>query len=81
MIDGASGVISLNKTSNAKNIGIQITDDSGKTITFDKDYPLSARDSQGTFIQTLSATYINLGTGPIKAGTANSEIMFLINYL
>ncbi|MFJ2484708.1 fimbrial protein [Pseudomonas sp. NPDC087639] len=81
VIDGSSGVISLNKASNAKNIGIQITDDSGKAITFDKDYPLSSRDSQGTFIQTLSAKYINLGTGPIKAGTANSEIMFLINYL
>lgn len=81
VIDGSNGVISLNKASNAKNIGIQITDDSGKAITFDKDYPLSSRDSQGTFIKTLSAKYINLGTGPIKAGTANSEMMFLINYL
>lgn len=80
-IDGPNGIISLNKASTAKNIGIQLTDDSGKSITFGKDYPLTSRDSQGSFIQTLYAKYVNLGTGPIKAGTANAEMLFRINYL
>ncbi|WP_277761953.1 fimbrial protein [Pseudomonas sp. A34-9] len=79
----ASGIISLNPASTAKGAGVKIRNSTGSDFDFRKTYT-SDQFMPGTvsFDISLSTKYVRLPSAPeLKAGTANSEIMFLINYL
>ncbi|WP_248751526.1 fimbrial protein [Pseudomonas sp. MWU15-20650] len=82
IIDATKGVVALNNTSTATGIGLQLMNDAGQPIAFDTLYPFNAFTTTGTdFKIPLSAAYYRLPTGDLKAGSANTEVTFIVNYL
>ncbi|NCE90386.1 fimbrial protein [Pseudomonas sp. L13] len=82
IIDAKNGVVALNSTSTATGIGLQLMNDAGQPIAFDTIYAFNAFTTTGTdFKIPLSAAYYRLPTGNLKAGIANTEITFIMNYL
>jgi type 1 fimbria pilin len=82
VIDATKGVVALNSTSTASGIGLQLMNDAGQPIAFDTIYPFNAFTTTGTdFKIPLSAAYYRLPTGDLKAGSANTEVTFIVNYL
>jgi len=82
VIDATKGIVALNNTSTATGIGLQLMDDAGQPIAFDTTYPFTAFTTIGTdFKIPLSAAYYRLPTGNLKAGSANTEVTFIVNYL
>ena len=86
-LDTSRGIIRLNPQSTAKGAAIQITDDAGAPVVFNKAYPFKGYSSSGgNFNIPLSAKYVRspVDTGnssELKPGTANAEIAFIIEYL
>ena len=82
VIDAKNGSVALNSTSTATGIGLQLMNDAGQPIAFDTTYPFNAFTTTGTdFKIPLSAAYYRLPTGDLKAGSANTEVTFIVNYL
>lgn len=82
VIDAAKGVVALNGGSTAKGIGLQLMDDAGQPIAFDTTYTFSGFTTTGAnFKIPLSASYYRLPTGNVEAGSANTEVTFIVNYL
>ncbi|QQZ42134.1 fimbrial protein [Pseudomonas sp. SK3(2021)] len=82
VIDAAKGIVSLNDSSIAKGIGLQLLDDAGHPIALNTTYPFDAFTTTGTnFKIPLSASYYRLATEELKAGSANTEVTFIVNYL
>ncbi len=82
VIDVTKGIVALNSTSTATGIGLQLMNDAGQPIAFDTTYPFNAFTTTGTdFKIPLSAAYYRLPTGDLKAGSANTEVTFIVNYL
>lgn len=82
IVDAAKGVVALNGGSTAKGIGLQLMDDAGQPIAFDTTYSFSGFTTTGTnFKIPLSASYYRLPTGNVEAGSANTEVTFIVNYL
>lgn len=82
VIDAAKGIITLNDSSTAKGIGLQLLNDAGQPIALDTTYPFDAFTATGTdFKIPLSASYYRLTTEELKAGSANTEVTFIVNYL
>ncbi|SMQ24700.1 Fimbrial protein [Pseudomonas helmanticensis] len=82
VIDATKGIVALNSTSTATGIGLQLMNDVGQPIAFDTTYPFNAFTTTGTdFKIPLTAAYYRLPTGELKAGSANTEVTFVVNYL
>ena len=82
VIDSKNGVVALNAGSSAKGIGLQLRNDAGQPIEFDTPYPFNGFNPSGTdFNIPLSAVYIRLAGSKLEAGTANSEVSFIVSYL
>lgn len=82
VIDAARGVVALNGGSTAKGIGLQLMNDAGQPIALDTAYTFSGFTTTGTsFKIPLSASYYRLPTGNVEAGSANTEVTFIVNYL
>ncbi|CAN2978376.1 MULTISPECIES: fimbrial protein [Pseudomonas] len=82
VIDAAKGIVALNSSSTAAGIGLQLLNDTGQPIALDTTYPFDAFTTTGTKFQIpLSAAYYRLPTGNLKAGSANTDVTFIVNYL
>lgn len=82
VIDAAKGIVALNNTSTATGIGLQLMNETGQPIALDTAYPFNAFTTTGTtFKIPLSAAYYRLPNGNLKAGSANTEVTFIVNYL
>ncbi len=89
-VDSALGIIELNKSSTAKGIALQLLDRNQAPIQLDKTYVFNEYSTGGgNFSIPLNAKYIRtLPTGNngqydegMGAGSANSEVTFVMNYL
>lgn len=89
-VDGAFGIIELNKSSTAKGIALQLLDSNQTPIQLDKSYIFNEYSTDGgNFSIPLSAKYIrtlpNGNAGQydegMSAGSANSEVNFVMSYL
>ncbi|UZT92771.1 MULTISPECIES: fimbrial protein [Pseudomonas] len=82
VIDAAKGIIPLNNSSTAKGIGLQLLNDTGQPVALDTTSPFDAFTTTGNdFKIPLSASYNRLTTDELKAGSANTEVTFIVNYL
>ncbi|NNA55957.1 fimbrial protein [Pseudomonas koreensis] len=79
IVDGARGIVSLNNSSTASGVGLQVKDAWGKPLALDV-YRSFNRDVGGDFNIPLSASYIRLSKN-VKAGTANTGLTYIIRYL
>lgn len=89
-ISNELGIVSLNKTSTAKGISLQILDSNNSPMQLDKAYVFNEYSTDGgNFSIPLNAKYIRtLPNGDagqydkgMSAGSANSEVTFIMNYL
>ncbi|MEN5305747.1 MULTISPECIES: fimbrial protein [unclassified Pseudomonas] len=89
-VDSALGIIELNKSSTAKGIALQLLDSNQTPLQLDKTYIFNEYSTAGgTFSIPLNAKYIrtlpNGASGQydegMAAGSANSEVIFVMNYL
>lgn len=83
VINAAKGIIALsNDPLNAKDIGLQLMNDTGQPIALDTTYPFNEFNTTSTsFKIPLSAAYYRLGSGELKAGNGNTSVTFIVNYL
>ncbi|EJN21109.1 P pilus assembly protein, pilin FimA [Pseudomonas sp. GM80] len=82
IVDEAKGVVELSGSSTAKGIGLQLLSGAGQPISLNTDYILQDFTPSGTnFKIPLQASYYRLPVSKIKAGSANAEISFVVNYL
>ncbi|WP_342244944.1 fimbrial protein [Pseudomonas sp. OTU5201] len=86
----ALGIVELNKSSTAKGIALQVLDSKLEPIQLDKTYIFSEyASSGGNFSIPMNARYIRtLPSGSagqydpgMSAGTANTEVTFIMSYL
>lgn len=80
------GIVELNKTSTAKGIALQIMDRNNQPIELIKTYTFTDYSvAGGSFSIPLSARYFrtlsNADSSALHAGTANTEISFIMSYL
>ena len=81
-IDKHRGIVALNASSTARGIGLQLRNSSGQPIALNTEYHFKGFNSTSkNFNISLSATYYRLATGKLQAGTANTEVTFIMNYL
>ncbi len=89
-ISNELGIVSLNENSTAKGIALQLLDSNQTPLQFDKTYVFNEYSSTGgNFSIPMSAKYIrtlpNGSAGQydkgISAGSANSEVTFIMSYL
>lgn len=82
VIDAQKGIVSLSGASTAKGIGLQLKNDAGQPIVLNTPYVFSGFNTTGTdFKIPLTAAYIRLADSTLQAGSANSEVTFIVNYL
>ncbi|MCU0121145.1 fimbrial protein [Pseudomonas sp. B2M1-30] len=82
VIDAAKGIVALNDSSTAKGIGLQLMNDVGQPMALNTTYPFNAFTTTGTsFKIPLTAAYYRLGKEEPQAGSANTEVTFIVNYL
>ena len=82
MIDAQKGIVALSGASTAKGIGLQLKNDAGQPIVLNTPYVFSGFNTTGTdFKIPLTAAYIRLADSTLQAGSANSEVTFIVNYL
>jgi len=82
IIDSQKGVAALNAGSTAKGIGLQLKNETGYPIAISTTYKFSGFKSSNTeFEILLSAAYIRLANSRLEAGSANTEVTFIMNYL
>lgn len=82
VIDATKGVVAPNAGSTATGIGLQLMNETGQPVAFGTDYTFNGFTTTGTsFKIPLSAAYYRLPTGDLKAGSANTEVTFIVNYL
>lgn len=89
-LDQSQGIISLNAGSTAKGIALQIMDSSQRPINLDLSYTYNDYSSTGgnfsipfyaRYLKTNSAKGAGTERIGIRAGTANSEVIFIMSYL
>ncbi|WP_256585276.1 MULTISPECIES: fimbrial protein [unclassified Pseudomonas] len=82
VIDAQKGIVALSAGSTAKGIGLQLMNEAGQPIALDTTYPFDGFNTTGTsFNIPLSAAYYRLAGSKLEAGTANTEVTFIVNYL
>jgi type 1 fimbria pilin len=85
-VNATQGIVSLNKNSTAKGISLQVLDNNLQPIQLNKEYTFTPpTNTGGSFSIPMNARYIrtlpNGGSSPVTAGTANSEVAFVMSYL
>lgn len=82
VINAQKGIVALNGTSTAKGLGLQLLNDAGQPLALDTTYTFSAFNTSGkNFNIPLAAAYYRLAEGVISAGSANTDVTFIISYL
>jgi type 1 fimbria pilin len=82
VIDAQKGIVALSGASTAKGIGLQLKNDAGQPIVLNTPYVFSGFNTTGTdFKIPLTAAYIRLADSALQAGSANSDVTFIVNYL
>ncbi|UVK90128.1 fimbrial protein [Pseudomonas sp. B21-051] len=82
-LDEQAGVIRSNPSSTAKGVAVQIQKRGNGNFDFTKKYAVEyfSPGSEGVWIE-LQAKYVQRGLGSnMRAGTANAEIMYVLEYL
>lgn len=80
-INTEQGIVSLNNSSTAKGIALQVKDSEGVPLKLDSYHQFTGSKNGDTFSIPLNASYVKLPNKELKAGTANTEVTFLIQYL
>lgn len=81
-VNASQGIVSLNASSTAKGIGLQIYDGDGKPMPLNTVQNFTAYDKRGGSFQIpMSASYYLLPSESFKPGTANTEVTFSMSYL
>jgi major type 1 subunit fimbrin (pilin) len=81
-VNASEGIVSLNASSTAKGIGLQIYDGDGKPMPLNTVQNFTAYDKRGGSFQIpMSASYYHLPSESFKPGTANTEVTFSMSYL
>lgn len=85
-VNATQGIVSLNKNSTAQGISLQVLDNNLQPIQLNKEYTFTPpTNTGGSFSIPMNARYIrtlpNGGSSPVTAGTANSEVAFVMSYL
>lgn len=83
VVDASQGIVALNDGSSAVGIGLQIRNGDDVPLALDTAHAFSAYDKNGgTFQISMKANYYRLYNERVyKAGTANSEIAFVMSYM
>ena len=82
VINAQKGIVALNGTSTAKGLGLQLLNDAGQPLALDTTYTFSAFNTTGkNFNIPLAAAYYRLAEEVITAGSANTDVTFIISYL
>jgi major type 1 subunit fimbrin (pilin) len=81
ILNDTQGVVALtNNATNAKGVGIQLTNSNGAAIVFDQPYSLSSyTGSAGNYTIPLKVTYFRTNTR-ISSGIANTAFEFTMTY-
>lgn len=81
IIDKGAGVLSLSPDSTARGIGIKLLNDKDQPVIMEQQYDFSEfNKTDKSFNIPLSACYTRLPLTELKAGTANADVTFQINY-
>lgn len=72
-------LLSLNSSSTATKVAIQLMDKDKKYLPLNRASQTVQADENGNAVFNFYASYITTGSYP-KAGTANADAMFLLNY-
>lgn len=81
-VDASRGIVSLNASSTAKGIALQLFDTNGNPIPLETPQKFADYNSSGGDFQIpLSASYYRLPSESLEAGTANTEVTFIMTYL
>ncbi|WP_178125735.1 fimbrial protein [Pseudomonas sp. EMN2] len=81
-VDTSRGVVSLNASSTAKGIALQLFDTNDNPIPLEIPQKFADYNSSGGDFQIpLSASYYRLPSESLEAGTANTEVTFIMTYL
>ncbi|WP_158246520.1 MULTISPECIES: fimbrial protein [Pseudomonas] len=76
----SSGIVSLDKQSTSRGIGLKLTDTLGGAVTMNKTYKLGSYvTGNKTAEANFNAAYVRV-PGDIQAGTANTSIRFTMTY-
>ena len=82
VLDAQNGIVALNAGSTAKGIGLKLMNETGQPIVLGTTYPFNGFNTTSTsFNIPLSAAYYRLADSKLEAGTANTEVTFIVNYL
>lgn len=81
VLDTANGVLALSSDSTATGIGLQLKDESGKALEYNKQYLFSKynRSTGGSGAILLTAAYYQTST-TVKPGTAIASLTFAMTY-
>ncbi|NNA56103.1 MULTISPECIES: fimbrial protein [Pseudomonas] len=81
-IDAETGIVSLNKNSTAKQVGLRIMTQGGSGLPLNAVHTYTGYNgTKGDYEIPLSAAYVHLPGGAVSPGTANSELTMAISYL
>lgn len=82
VLDQSKGVVSLNRGSTARGVGLRITRENGGAVVFGNSYRVDGFTSGLTnFDIPFHATYSRLMGEPLISGTADTELTFVMTYL
>lgn len=82
VIDQQKGMVALNPSSTAKGIGLKLMNETGQPIALGNIYPFNGFNTTNkNFNIPLSAAYYRLTDSILEAGTADTSVTFIVNYL
>lgn len=80
VLDATNGIVSLDATSSAQGVGLQVKRDNDQPVVFGTEYTFSEYNrAGGNFVIPFSAAYTRVSPA-IKAGAANSSLTFTMSY-
>ncbi|MFW6749335.1 fimbrial protein [Pseudomonas glycinae] len=82
--DAGNGMVNLNSTSTAKGLALQMRFSDGKSLKLNQNYIVKAPTAEGgnAFVD-LQARFVRIepANSQMRAGNANAEIAFVVEYL
>ncbi len=83
IIDAASGIVELTAGSTAEGVGLQLFTEQGTPLPIDKEqiFSDSTGNIGGNFQIPLKAAYYHKPGQPVRPGTADSSVTFIMTYL
>ncbi|MDU9405146.1 fimbrial protein [Pseudomonas sp. zfem004] len=81
-INESQGIVSLNKSSTAKGVALQLFDANGNPIPLKTPQNFAGYGiNGGNFMIPMSASYYRMHSESLEPGTANTEVTFIMTYL